>query len=304
MPPTPNLYGFPDMGRTGLAHSLLAWGRCAVWCRDTGATMLAPRWLRLRVGPYLRRERDKRNYFRTFHSGPLLWEPRRSLIRATAQTLFAELDLPAPGYAPAKPVVVVFRNAQAQNSRKFFHLLAGEGLFLRDQLVKITRRNYLPSPPPGAHVAIHIRLGDFGIVPDAEIRDGATNARLSLDWYGRVLDRLRIDLGCSIPAIVYSDGSDQDLAPILSRQDVTRAPQSAAVTDLLAISRASVLIASASGFSQWGAFLGSVPYISYTGQNFFDHIPELDRGVETDGNGALPQEFLTIAARRLESTLP
>ncbi len=47
---TKRLYGFPDMGRTGLGHSLLAWGRCAVWCRETGAIMLAPRWLRPRSG--------------------------------------------------------------------------------------------------------------------------------------------------------------------------------------------------------------------------------------------------------------
>ena len=297
---TPYLYGFPDMGRTGLAHSLLAWGRCAVWCRDAGATMLAPRWLRLRVGPYLRGERDKRDYFRTFHPGPLLWEPKRSIIRATAQTLYAELDLPAPNFKPTSNTVVVFRNAQAQNSRKFFHLIAGEGTFLRDRLVEITRKSCLPPLSSEPHIAIHVRLGDFSLVPDAQVRKGATNARLSVEWYGRVLDRLRTDLDRAIPAIVYSDGSDHDLAPILSRARVTRARSAAAITDLLSISQSTVLIASASGFSQWGTFLGDVPYISYTGQNFFSHVPELNRGVETDGTGALPQDFLATLVSRFK----
>ena len=54
------LYGYPEMGRTGLGHSLLAWARCVVWCEMTGAKMLAPRWLRIRIGPYLRGERQAR----------------------------------------------------------------------------------------------------------------------------------------------------------------------------------------------------------------------------------------------------
>lgn len=296
---TQNLYGYPDMGRTGLAHSLLAWGRCAVWCRDTGATMMAPRWLRPRIGPYLRNERDKRNYFLTFQPGKLLSEPYRSIVRLRAQTLYAELDLPEAGYAPHKPTVVVFRNAQALNEKKMFHLVTEHGPFLKQQLLAITRPQYVPDAVAKPHIAIHVRLGDFSVASESEIKAGATNSRLSIAWYGLVLDKLRIGLAANAPAVVYSDGSDAELALLLARPNVSRAPRNAAITDLLSLSQSSVLIASASGFSLWGAFLGEVPCISYNGQSFENYLPKTTRNVEADGAVDLPEDFLQLAATRL-----
>lgn len=150
-----HLFGFPDMGRTGLGHSLLAWGRCAVWCRDTGATMLAPQWFRIRVGPYLRREHDKRNYFKLFTRGECVGEPRKSLILAGAVRLYSELDLPEPGCNPSRNTVVVFRNAESVNERKFFHLVVGEGPYLSEQFRKMVRPAYLPELPPEPFIAVH-----------------------------------------------------------------------------------------------------------------------------------------------------
>lgn len=297
--PVPHLYGYPDMGRTGLAHSLLAWGRCAVWCRNTGATMMAPRWLRLRIGPYLRRERDKRNYFLTFRRGPLLGEPMRSLIRLRAQTLYAELDLPEPGFAPSRPTVVVFRNAQALNERKMFHHIVQDGAYLRDLLVSITRPQFVPAPATAPFIAVHVRLGDFSKVSEAAIRSGATNARLSVEWYGKALDQLRAGLGQDLPAIVFSDGSDAELAPVLSRPGVRRAPKSPAITDLLAMSQATALVASGSGFSHWGSFLGGVPRVCYTGQGLSRHVPMLEPEVESDGTGVLERGFLDRVQARV-----
>jgi hypothetical protein len=296
---TPHLYGFPDMGRTGLAHSLLAWGRCAVWCRDTGATMMAPRWLRLRVGPYLRRERDKRNYFLTFRPGPLLWEPQRSLIRLRAQTLYAELDLPDPGFAPSRPTVVIFRNAQALSERKMFHYIVKDGAYLRDRLVSITRPQFVPAPATAPFIAVHVRLGDFSKVSEAAIRSGATNARLSVDWYGHALDQLRASLGRDFPAVVFSDGSDEELAPLLSRPGVQRSPKSPAITDLLAISQATAMVASGSGFSHWGSFLGGVPRVCYIGQGLKHHVPMIEAEVESDGTGELPEGFVKDVKQRI-----
>ena len=267
----PTFYGFPDMGRTGLAHSLLAWARCAVWCRDTGATMLAPRWLRVRVGPYLRRERDKRNYFFLFHRGAYIGEPKRSAILAASDCWYAELDLPDPGTAIRKNTVVIFRNALAHNERKFFHHVAGEGAFLRGELMKMTRSRYLPPPPADPFIAIHVRMGDFGVASPAQLRAGGTNTQIPPEWYAATLEQLRRQLGTTIPAIVFSDGSDQSLAPLLKQPSVARAPRQASVTDLLSIAQARVLIASGSGFSRWGAFLGGVPCISFPGQGFHRH---------------------------------
>jgi hypothetical protein len=293
---TPNLYGYPDMGRTGLAHSLLAWARCALWCRDTGATMLAPRWLRPRIGPYLRRERDKRNYFLLFHSGQYLADPTRAALLLTADRMFAELDLPKPGYKPTKPTVIVFRNAMADNEKKMFHLVAEHGPYLREQLVAMTRPRHIPPRAPSPFIAAHVRMGDFNVATAEQLKAGATNARIPVEWYASVAQQLRAQLGSNAPVVVFSDGSDAALAPLLSLENVVRSPRQPSITDLLAISQASVLIASGSGFSHWGSFLGNVPRISLTGQALSRFVKLAEREIETDGASPLVDDFVQMLA--------
>jgi hypothetical protein len=291
---TKHLYGYPDMGRTGLAHSLLAWARCAIWCRETGATMLAPLWLRPRIGPYLRRERDKRNYALLFHKGPYVGEPKRAALLLTANRFYAELDLPAPGYQPSKPTVVIFRNAMANNEKKLFHLVAAHAPYLREQLVGMTRPRYVPTKASAPFIAAHIRLGDFHIATAEQLRSGSTNSRIPPEWYAAVAQQLRAQLGANIPLVVFSDGSDAALAPILSLPSVTRSPRQPSVTDLLSISNASVLIASGSGFSHWGAFLGTVPRICYPGQALSRSVKLVEAEIETDGVSPIPDDFVRL----------
>ncbi len=293
-----NLYGYPDVGRTGLGHGLLAWARCAIWCRDTGATMLAPRWLRPRIGPYLRRERDKRNYFLLFHKGKYVGEPHRSWILLTASRLYAELDLPEPGFTTSRPTVVVFRNAIANNEQKMFHLVAKDGPFLREQLMRMTKPSYLPKPAKEPFIAVHVRMGDFSHATVEQLKAGATNARIPVEWYVSIVQRLRSALGIQIPLVVFSDGTDEALRPLLKLPNVMRAPHQSAITDLLSISQAELLVASGSGFSRWGAFLGSVPRVSFPGQSHIQNGQSVDTVIENDGSEDLPLDLISSLNER------
>jgi hypothetical protein len=84
------LYGYPALGRFGLGHSLMAWARCHIWCKGQEAAMLGPIWLRPRLGPYLRRERDKREYFKLFNNNGYIGEPLRSWLLLTSHKIEAE----------------------------------------------------------------------------------------------------------------------------------------------------------------------------------------------------------------------
>jgi hypothetical protein len=292
------LYGYPDMGRTGLGHSLLAWARCALWCRETGATMLAPRWLRPRIGPYLRRERDKRNYFLLFHKSTYVGEPTRSKLLLTANRFYAELDLPKPGYKPSKPTVVVFRNALSTNEQKMFHLIAEHAPYLREQLQAMTRPRYVPAPAAAPFIAAHVRMGDFNVATTETLKSGATNSRTPLEWYVSMVQQLHTRVGYTAPVVVFSDGSDEALAPLLALPKVSRAPQQQSITDLLSIAQASVLLASGSGFSYWGSFLGTVPRVCFPGQALSRAVKLVEREIESDGTTALPEDFIQVIIER------
>lgn len=288
----PKLYGYPKLGREGLAHSLLAWARCAVWCDQVGAEMIAPKWFKLRVGPLIRRERDLRNYHKQFISGNNISGIYRNILLVSSDKLYAELDLPEKTSYIRRNTVVVFRNAVAKNEEKFFHYIIDKGPFLKDLLIGITKESLLPKRYEKNYIAIHVRFGDFQVSNSSKIKDRSTNVRLDLNWYISALARLRSDLGQNLLAVVYSDASDLEIKSLLDQKNTIRAPKSLAVTDLLGISNATAMIGSISGFSYWGSFLGNVPLINYPGQNFFQHFGGSTPECEFDGNNKLDKNFL------------
>jgi hypothetical protein len=302
------LYGYPDMGRTGLGHSLLAWARCVVWCEATGATMLAPRWMRLRVGPYRRKERDKREYFRLFQSADMVDWKKRSVVLALSTKSKShdgmfDVDIFDIRFLREKrqgpfPHVVVFDNAGADNELKHFRFIKGHSCLLRERFFAMVRPQFMPTSPPRGRIAIHVRLGDFAVA-SATAAVTTNNIRIPLAWYKAVLLRLRQDLGQETPATVFSDGADEELAELLAMPSVTRAPKQESVTDLLSISHASALIASGSGFSLWGAFFGQVPSINYPGRKRVGANADTTLDVESDGTSPLSEKFVATVADRL-----
>ena len=301
------LFGHADVGSYGLTHSLLAWARCRLWCDDHGAAMLAPNWLHLKhkIGPWRRRERDKRQYQLLFRFPGYVGGVRRLAILAAATRADAGV-VPAAAASSWRPRLVVFRNLLARNEVVHFSEIVGRHVDVRAALSAMTRPRYRPPADTSPHVAIHVRLGDFSSgASRAALRAGATNAQLPLDWYGEMLSSVRSAVG-PVPARLYSDGTDAALAPLLAMPRVQRAPQQASVTDLLSIAQAGLVIASGSGFSLWGAYLGGVPRISFPGQRIVRALVtspgSADLEPECESGSELSQDFLALLARRLAKT--
>ncbi len=289
-------YGYPDVGRFGLGHSLLAWARCVVWCHQVGATMLAPRWLRLRVGPYLRGERDKREYFKLFSQDGYVGSLRRSMLLLILPKVSAEDMSPAPRDL-SRSAVTVFTNSAADNTEKFFSFIRGHSELLHAELLRITRPQYRPRKAGAPFVAVHVRLGDFTPVAEGSDPVEQKNSRLPVDWYASVVQRLNISAGASLPIVVFSDGNDDELGPLLALPSVRRAPKQESVTDMLQIAQASLLVSSASGFSMWGAFLGQVPRICFPGAMVTSIMDSADDEIELGFDAAIPAHFSALARR-------
>jgi hypothetical protein len=295
------IYGLPDVGRCGLGHSLLAWGRCHVWCRRTGALPLAPNWFRPRIGPYLRRERDKRNYFLLFQAGNAIGGIERlKLLLTLPKLLESEADDSAP---PVEPSIIVFRTIADNDIRRDFAAIQGHADLLHHDLVAMTRPQYRPKPLVRHHIAVHVRLGDFSAPANEQtVRDGRQNVRVPIRWYASALAALRKALG-DIPAIVYSDGADNQLAEILELPAVQRAPRQPSITDLLSIAQADALIGSGSGFSIWGSFLGRVPRLSFPGQSLVSVLDSHGAEAVMEEDDPVPTTFIDSVLERRRQLL-
>jgi hypothetical protein len=303
------LFGYPDMGRTGLGHSLLAWARCVVWCEATGATMLPPLWLRPRLGPYLRGERDKREYFKLFRMPAL-----KVLLKRAALLMFAGKTRSVDGHLGEDVFnarflevhsnrwpghVVIFNNAGADNEVKFFHFVQGHSKLLRERFWEMVKPRYHPQQLALA-IALHVRMGDFATaINPTDLTDN--NMRLPIAWYVAVLRQLRLQLGSRVPAVVYSDGADIEISTLLAEPDVRRAKRQESVTDLIGIASAPVLVASGSGFSLWGAFFGQVPTIHYPGKKKVEILENPSLTIENDGEENLPDNFMRAVSSRMKT---
>jgi hypothetical protein len=299
---SPRLYGYADVGRFGLGHGLLAWGRCVVWAHECDASIIAPQWLRLRIGPYIRGERDKRFYYGLFHRGRQIGGVRRAHLLTFAERLDANSCRPSSDFCPTRDAIVVFSNAYADNEGKYFHELVGRSKIVREALLDMTRPRFHPSRAIPSHIALHVRGGDFSSTDVEALKKGGRNVRLPIDWYVEMLRGLRKRLERVAPAIVYSDCADVELAPLLSLPKVRRSDNLGAITDMLSIAGADVLISSNSGFSRWGAYLGDVPRICFPGQRCVRILGEpngVDLEPECEAASEIPEAFFDNVMRAL-----
>ena len=258
------LYGYACPGRYGLGHSLLAWARCFLWCRDNGVAMLSPQWFQFRLGPYLRREMDKRAYHKLFRRDAYISKARRFWLLARGTRFAADQESQAKlGYGTR---IVVFTNDNRNNTR-FFKAIFGRHRDVRSELLRIARAEHIPAQ--GAYspfIGIHVRMGDFTPVSKTSLLSTNSNVQLPVVWYRDILLSIRRQAGLNLQARVFSDGDTESLRPLLVLPNVSLAKPHSALHDILSLSQAAALISSGSGFSMWAAYLGQVPRVCFPNQ--------------------------------------
>jgi hypothetical protein len=252
------IYGYPVLPKAGLANMLIPWAECYLWCYDNGFQQIAPFWGKLRLGPYIRGERDRRKYQKLFKAGNRITGLSRLLLLLTSKKIpFEEFHLRKDKNNVRQSTLVCF------SDMNHLERLIGRDKEILNELYQITRPEYLPTELPSAYIGIHIRMGDFPFRND-ENKNGFF--RLPIEWYIEALKQLRLSLGKDIPAFIFSDGTYEELYSILNVKNTIRSPLSESISDLLALSASSVIITSRSSFSLIGAFLGQVPSIWYPGK--------------------------------------
>ena len=114
-------------------------------------------------------------------------------------------------------------------------------------------------------INVHVRLGDFS--KSKELLDsGANNVRIDIQWYIATIKKIRAAVGWTVPVNVFSDGKEEEIRPLLELEKVRRVTFGNSIADIIALSKADLLIASGSSFSLWARFLGNCSSISYPNQ--------------------------------------
>jgi len=243
-------YHLPDLSRPdlgffrapgpGLGNLLFPIARALIAQNKMGGTLVLPTMRQVKIGPYIRREKDKRHYGDIFR--------RRSLQEishwAHAKVLRKRLENESDTAARVIRYVGLGRQ---------FHDLRGY-----EELVRrfLEERSQYPvfNVDVDLDIAIHVRLGDFS-APNASATKQGTQS--PLDWYRSGYAKAQDILGVRHSrCILFTDENPNSVITKLGLKGITPEPVGNALTSLLLMSRAKVLIGSRSTFSLWGQYLG------------------------------------------------
>ena len=256
-------YVYPDVGRSGLGNCLLPWARAIVFSHKHKLAILAPSWSRIRLGPYIRQEYDKRRYGNFFNYDGYIRGLKRASALVRSQSI-SEYDtvkhFPVLQTKDGVDTLVVF-----EGLGDYFTPLLPNHLLIRQKLWAMTRPVFRNSSlsPTARFFAAHVRRGDVVLSHHPESKVAQHVQCTPLDWFGKTIAKIREFYQYDhIPFLIFTDGSPAQVAPLLEQKNVMLAPKAVAIVDLFRLSRASLLLASGySTFSMWASFLGGMPTI-------------------------------------------
>jgi hypothetical protein len=293
-------FGLLRVSGGGLGNLLYPWARATVACRKSGLQRIWPTWPQVKLGPLLRREADLRFYLDLFcPSREDVTGARKLWMLATSRRVPEEAFSREPGSLPPGAIV------EFTGMGGYYERILSDHALVLDALLSITRPSHLDGMKFdfGRAVSVHVRLGDFSQPTRAEHLDvlsGHANYRQPIEWYGAMIDAIRSRLQSQVPVWIFSDGTSAELGALLAMPRVKLITFGSGLADMLALSRAPVLVASGSTFSMWASYLGRMPVIWHPGQMrqrlYFDN-PAAE--IELAGEDSLPESFAEVLAKAL-----
>ncbi|MGC1396745.1 MAG: alpha-1,2-fucosyltransferase [Coleofasciculaceae cyanobacterium] len=290
---------YPKLPRAGLGNMLFVWAKAILFSELNSFPVIAPSWNQLRIGPYLRNERDKRMYQHFFTNKNYVSRFSYLLTFLSNRELYynppiEKLDLSNLDQNSKTSIIYIFDKIPSWNDD--FNDLKEHQKFIKQQLIATIRPTVFKtiSERPAPEIAIHVRRGDFkALKPDEKLTSDLAHARTPINWFINVLSVIRKIAGYTIPVTIFSDGYDQELSELLSLPEVHRPLSSSALSDLFTMSRSKLLIASSrSTFSAWASYLGQCPTVW--------HPAHFDSGVfstevsKTIFEGGFEPEFMPV----------
>lgn len=249
--------------RGGLGNKLLVWARALVFAHQHGLPLSVSGWAEFKIGPYLRGERSKRQYWGYFSN-----EARPGLIEtlmwAGVYSPCREPDLHQANLQSSSRQLFVFD--QVPSWHDYFDGLRGHEAMVRAAFAAALNppyRRFLEEP--GAPViGVHVRRSDFRELAPGESLGQHCNVRTPLSYYVDVVKRLRAMCGQTLPVTVFTDGREDDVQALLALPAVRMAEPAKDIVDLIRLSRSRCIVASAgSTFSYWAAYMSDAPVITH-----------------------------------------
>jgi len=249
----------------GLGNQLFPLMHAQVFAELNHLPIIVVGYHRLKIGPYLRGEKSKRSYNRSFcfqknliregldRVRVMKWEKRCEVIREPEVRKMDEEQL--------KKKVFIFEKIAEYDD--YFGRLKD----YREQVKRILYsvlnlriKNHLVQQELPV-VGVHIRMGDFRtLLPGEEYRSG--HVRTPQQFFVTTIKNIRKINGKSLPVTLFTDGYKEEVKEMLELENVKIAEKNPPVVDLLLLSKSKIILPThGSTFSAWAGFLSDAPVV-------------------------------------------
>lgn len=254
--------GIVRLGGAGLGNLLFTFARTVAIAEQNNMRIIWPTWPSIKIGPWIRREKDKRFYGDLFcNDGQYVggFKKVKCLLlnkKIAWDDILRHSDL-------KENAVYVYDGFRMKFDELLEHRIA-----ITDRTVSMTSAKYKKSLEHNFEneINVHVRLGDFARANISALNSGVHNMSIPIEWYVQAMWDIRGILGEDVTFNVFSDGADEELGAILEMPNVRRMNYGSAIADMIALSQSKLIIASGSSFSMWARFLGNSACITYTNQ--------------------------------------
>lgn len=253
--------------KAGLGNQLFPLMKALVFARLNGVSASVIGYHQVKLGPYIRGERSKRNYLGYFTFEKTLfaetWDRIRiNFLSRTGYRVIEEPDLTV--IDRSHNAIYVFSRmphwtdyfAQLKDFRPLVIELFWDAI--RPSIIQ-----QLGSVVPHK-IGVHVRLGDFRKLKAGEDFAKVGAVRTPLNYFTEVVGKIRQVHGTSLEVGIFTDGKREELADILKLENVDVVNGKNDILDMLLLSKSKVIITSAgSTFSYWAGFISDALLIMH-----------------------------------------
>lgn len=249
------------LGGPGLGNLLFTYSRAVAESKKYNIPMIWPTWYSLKVGPYIRHEMDKRKYNDLFtNNSNYISGMKKIWLRCTNKVVNRNQ---IKSIENVDSGIIEYTGMEGM-----FEPIIDDYELIRDDLIcnlQAQNRDWVDFDFTSS-ISVHIRLGDFQRGTTEQLKGGSHNISTPVAWYCSMIHQIRAAVGRNIQVYVFSDGTEEELHEVLRMPNVQRITFGNSISDIMALSKANLFLASGSTFSMWARFLGRMNVIAYEGQ--------------------------------------
>ena len=266
------------IGGAGLGNLLFTYSRALIIAKNNGLKMIWPTWPSLKLGPWIRRENDKRFYGDLFvNKSDAVGTVNKTFRLWFGRKIPYEKVKDCLSKLGKKDIVIYDAFNMNFNGLLDYHDIIYENI-VRNLAKKGKMANAFRCDDA---VNVHVRFGDFQKNTSA-LKSGSNNTRIDIGWYVSIVNKIRKALGYDIVVNVFSDGTDEEIHNLHLMNNVCRKTFGNSIADIIALSKSPLMISSGSSFSMWARFLGQSSSISYPNQMKDRVLIDTSRAFETE----------------------